>query len=355
MEVSGFLSRRVSCFPGVAVTAAQSSKPSIRVPDHRDSGVSFGLRSTPSTVKTGFRDLGHLEYYSKVPIRCGGKKKKDKEKDKTYGVRTIEKKLTLLEALSMSNNLNADMDHQVHNNMISEAANELLTQLEQLRAEEKELKMKRKQLKAKLKAERMASMMHCESSSSSSSSESSDSECDEVVDMKQLRSEPISQPLQEDNGLPPIPEDSVKLLLSLPSSVTTSSTDALIRKGESELGKPSISSYGSSSIGHVNGGGLCNKKVVEVCMGNKCKKSGSVALVEEFERVMGAEGAVVGCKCMGKCKAGPNVRVLNRVADESVRTVANPLCIGVGLEDVNHIVANLFREDTKDMGLAAAV
>ncbi|KAF4361453.1 hypothetical protein F8388_012913 [Cannabis sativa] len=348
MEVSGFLPRRVSCFSGVATTAVQSSNPSVRVPDHRVSGVSFGLRSTPSVLKSGFCDLGHLEYYSKATIRCGGgekkkkkKDKKDKVKEKGYGVRTIEKKLNLLEALSISNNFNAssDMDHQVQNNLISEAANGLLTQLEQLKAEEKELKRKRKEVKAKLKAERMASMMDSESSSSSSSS---DSECDEVVDMNQLRNEPISQ-LVQDNDLPPMPEDSLKLLLSLSSSVTTNSTDALIRKGVSELGRPSTSSCGS--IG----------KVVEVCMGNKCKKSGSAALVEEFERVMGAEGAVVGCKCMGKCKSGPNVRVVNRAADESVRSVANPLCIGVGLEDVNHIVANLFRDETNDLGLAASV
>ncbi|KAI8004115.1 Diacylglycerol O-acyltransferase 3 [Camellia lanceoleosa] len=85
-------------------------------------------------------------------------------------------------------------------------------------------------------------------------------------------------------------------------------------------------------------------------MGGKCKKSGAPALLEEFQRVLGAEGAVVGCKCMGKCRDGPNIRVLNYTGgveaegvDDSVRIPANPLCIGVGFEDVGLIVANFWR------------
>ena len=209
----------------------------------------------------------------------------------------------------------------------------------------------RKEEKAKLKAEKMASMNNSESSSSSSeSSESSDSECGEVVDTNQLRTELISQ-LVQDHNLQPLPQKATKLPLSLPSSLTTNSVEELNR----ECGGPSTSSrWGTSIVDHVDGGELCNKRV-EVCMGNKCRKSGGAALIEEFERVMGAEGAVMGCKCMGKCRSGPNVRVLNSIADESIRTTSNPLCIGVGLEDVSLIVANLFGEDTSDLGLAAAV
>lgn len=84
-------------------------------------------------------------------------------------------------------------------------------------------------------------------------------------------------------------------------------------------------------------------------------------MLEEFERQMSGEGAVVGCKCMGKCKNGPNVRVSTAVGgiqsegmDDSVRSPTNPLYIGVGLEDVSLIVANLIGEENKDLDLVSA-
>uniref|UniRef100_A0A803M5C9 Uncharacterized protein n=1 Tax=Chenopodium quinoa TaxID=63459 RepID=A0A803M5C9_CHEQI len=89
-------------------------------------------------------------------------------------------------------------------------------------------------------------------------------------------------------------------------------------------------------------------KKIEVCMGGKCKKLGAPALMEEFQRAVGSEGVVEGCKCMGKCKSAPNVRLQNgNVGADSVKT-SNPLYIGVGLEDVELIVANYFEEEAKD-------
>ncbi|KAF8399620.1 hypothetical protein HHK36_015489 [Tetracentron sinense] len=100
---------------------------------------------------------------------------------------------------------------------------------------------------------------------------------------------------------------------------------------------------------------------IEVCMDGKCKKSGAATLLEEFERRVGVDGAVVACKCMGKCRDGPNVRVLNGCdgiqaegGDGSFVLPANPLCIGVGMEDVSTVVANFFGEERKDLGLMAA-
>ncbi|PON93189.1 Thioredoxin-like fold containing protein [Trema orientale] len=362
MEVSGVVSRHVPCFSGAGIDG-KSSKPSIRVLGHRDFGVSFGPRRLPAPLRTEFADMGHIEYYYKVgqsqsqSPRCGGstggKRKMKKNKDK------VKEELKFLKALSSSNNFSpfAGMDHQVQANLVSEAADVLLKQLEEIRAQEEELKRKRKQEKTELKAARMASMIddsESSSSSSSESSESSDSECGEVVDMNQPRSEPVSQPVH-DHDLQQT-QEVAKLMQSLPSSLSTNSTDQeLNRRRGCECGGPSSnSSCGTSSVGYVNGGGLGSKRV-EVCMGNKCRKSGGATLMEEFERVMGAEGAVVGCKCMGKCKSGPNVRVLNGVDGESMGTTTNPLCIGVGLEDVSLLVANLFGEENKDVGLATAV
>ncbi|KAF3651061.1 hypothetical protein FXO38_16808, partial [Capsicum annuum] len=59
------------------------------------------------------------------------------------------------------------------------------------------------------------------------------------------------------------------------------------------------------------------------------------------------EAAVSGCKCMGKCKVGPNVRVSRCSSSSSdtfqagdwvavssaPATTSTSLCIGVGLED----------------------
>ncbi|KAF8409436.1 hypothetical protein HHK36_005512 [Tetracentron sinense] len=45
---------------------------------------------------------------------------------------------------------------------------------------------------------------------------------------------------------------------------------------------------------------------------------------------------------------------LNKKKDCSFVLPANPLCIGVGMEDVSTIVANLFGEERKDLGLMAA-
>ncbi|MCI08617.1 soluble diacylglycerol acyltransferase, partial [Trifolium medium] len=104
------------------------------------------------------------------------------------------------------------------------------------------------------------------------------------------------------------------------------------------------------------------QKRIEVCMGNKCKKSGAAALLQEFEKVVGVEGAgsVVGCKCMGKCKSAPNVRIQNSVdhgmvqgLDDSLKIPTNPFCIGVGLEDVDTIVARFLGESHEDLGIAA--
>ena len=98
------------------------------------------------------------------------------------------------------------------------------------------------------------------------------------------------------------------------------------------------------------------EKRIEVCMGGKCKKLGGPALMEEFQRVVGDDIVVVGCKCMGKCRSAPNIRVMNGedVNDDSVRTPSNPILTGMSLEDVELIVANYLGEG-KALGVATSV
>ncbi|KAK2643694.1 hypothetical protein Ddye_018889 [Dipteronia dyeriana] len=80
---------------------------------------------------------------------------------------------------------------------------------------------------------------------------------------------------------------------------------------------------------------------MQVCMCGKCKQS----------RVVDVDVVHDGCKCMGKCKKGPNSKLYNFVDD----TPANPLFSGVRLEDVNGVVANSLAQQnttiTNDLGL----
>ncbi|XP_061989637.1 diacylglycerol O-acyltransferase 3 [Rosa rugosa] len=355
MEVSGLVSRQVPCFSGAGIdtrSANSSFSGDVHFPGRNEFGVSLRTRRAMSS---GFFDKGHVEYYYSGP-RCGGNKK---EKE-------IKKKLKLLKGLSelsASSQISTGLDSeeglaaQVQGKLISEGAEALLQQLEQVRAEEKELKKKKKEEKARLKAERMKTMKDCESSSSSSSSESSESECGEVVDMNSLRAEVPAQPILE--GLQPSTQGGVALLTQ-PSSVTTLQEDKCCTGTSTSCGSSDSIGPNNAASSSVMEASVVTK--IEVCMGKKCKTSGGVALLEEFERLMGVEGSVVGCKCMGKCKNGPNVRVLNSLdeieseegTEDSVRNPTNPLYVGVGLEDVSLIVANLMGEVKKDLGLATA-
>lgn len=329
----------------------------------RDIGVSMRARSD-----SGFYDDGHLQYYQASTPRCGGR-------DKLKGSAVLTtKKMKLLKGLynclSMASELGFSLDseklnllEELQGKLTSDAAEVLLKQLEQLRAEKKEMKRLKKQEKAKLKASRMKTAPDRESSSSS---ESSDSDCGEVVDMRSLRANAALAPATADQLQSPVQEAAV---LSPPSSLSQGKTtneenlfelDAHHAK-EIPADPNVISINVVSKIDSIATTTTAPQKRIEVCMGNKCKKSGAPALLQEFERVMGAEGAVVGCKCMGKCKSGPNVRVQNSVEgftevlnNDSVQIPANPLYLGVSLEDVDAIVTSLFGENQSDSGSGAA-
>ncbi|KAL2548594.1 hypothetical protein Fot_10124 [Forsythia ovata] len=396
MEVSRLVLGQSYCFSGTGLDVYapgsnySASSSSLSIPGHGNSG--FSLRPSKNC---GFSDTGHLEYYnynnkSSAIIRCG-KKENIKEKE----TKKIKNKLKLLKGLSkdlsmfstMGFRLNSD---EVKGNTITDATDLLLEQLKKLRAEEKELKMKRKEEQAKLKAARKQSQLECESSSSSSS-ESSDSECGEVVDMNSLRhAQAIPdtlQPVEEEVASPPpsmsTQEEGMEtelqpsILESAPADLSFLITEEKIddvrevgscgscnsvqeccsRTGSLGRDLNIVSSSDGNSVVKV-----ASAKKIEVCMGAKCKKSGAAALLQEFQRMVGIEVGVSGCKCMGKCRDGPNVRVHNNLegiqaggVDVSVRSPNNPLFIGVGLEDVDLIVANMLGENQQnEFGAAAA-
>ncbi|KAI3993275.1 hypothetical protein MKX01_010018 [Papaver californicum] len=267
-----------------------------------------------------FLENGHLQYYVSPPMSEMG---------------IIKKKLKLVKGLSKNLSMFGSMGFGL------EMENGLISQIKGKNLE--------KQKSMKMKTE-----------SSSSSSESSDSDCDcgDVVNMKSLRINPKteSKVYIEGESTSPIRSSIQEVEIGSSRQEMTSTSCC----SSSRISTSTIQTSSAAVMATLDG------DRIEVCMGGKCKKSGAAELLQEFEkRVGGVEGggsvAVVGCKCMGKRRDGPNVRVLNQcnggkkttMVDEikAPLVMTNPLCIGVGLEDVSMIVANFFgNQERNDLG-----
>jgi (2Fe-2S) ferredoxin len=183
---------------------------------------------------------------------------------------------------------------------------------EQKKAAKKALKMKKEEEK------RMATLNSCmDEDSSSCSSESSDSECEGGV-LKMSRCATITAP--------PASSAFPIIVPQIPESVAP---DAQIPFGAAN------STQCTTSISTTLVKLPPNR--IEVCVGGKCKKSGSLAVLQGFEDKLGTSGTVVRCKCLGKCGEGPNVRLQS---DGSVGK-DGVICTGVDLVDVGDIAANL--------------
>nr|AQM52372.1 diacylglycerol acyltransferase 3 [Camelina sativa] len=273
-------------------------------------------------------------------------KEKKALKKKAKILKSLSKNLDMFSCIGFGLDPEAGLVGEVQTKTISEATEILVKQLEQLKAEEKLLKKQRKEEKAKAKALKKMTEMDSESSSSS---ESSDSDCDKgkVVDMSSFRNkaQPILEPLQPEatlvTTLPRIQED---------AQSCKDTSEALQIALQTSTVFPSMANPGQTmkKVEAVPVVGLPLKRV-EVCMGGKCKKLGGAVLLDEFQKAMtGFQGSAVACKCMGKCRDGPNVRVVNEtdaVMTDSVMTPSKTVCLGVGLQDVETIVTSFFDEE----------
>ncbi|TYI55108.1 hypothetical protein E1A91_D11G117800v1 [Gossypium mustelinum] len=371
METSGIVCKTVSRLPAARVDF------SARFSRELNHGVGDSRVSLRPRIKScrrlccQFSDLGHVQYY--VSPRGGGSgDATKKDKGKSCEIKQVKKKLKLLKRLSKDlsmlpqiadgEDIRIGLAAEVKATMIHEASGVLLAQLQKLKSEQKELKRKLKEERAKLKAT-------FGKSESSSSSESSDSECGEVVDMKALRNNALKPSLESETPIGNALERPEEIVIEAPTVAEEATLANSLMELENSDSSPQIrirvpltgldgeccSSNGFKD-GHSNTlvEGTSTKKI-EVCMGGKCKKMGAAALLEEFERKVGAEGTVVACRCMGKCKTSPNVRVLNsqtetttRINEDSVRLGINPTCTGVGLQDIDLIVANLLGKNIDD-------
>ncbi|KAD4385149.1 hypothetical protein R6Q59_010700 [Mikania micrantha] len=291
MEVTGVVFHQSPCFsPATAESRIRPSFPTMKKPKSFRPISQLNRKSFAGCVVSDeFSDKSHLQYYYEPVMAVGeiGLKKKDVKK-KLKLLKGLSKNLSDFSEMGFCLNLDNGLDQQVKGQMISEATDVLVKQLQKLKEEKMESKKMKKDKK------KASQMMMVDSSSSSSESSSSESDCNNVVNMSQLE------------------------------TMATSTSTAE---------KPEI-----NAISIVNED--CGKKI-EVCMGGKCKKSGAAMLLENFRAAVAGEAEVVGCKCMGKCRDGPNVMV-RREEVAPAPAVANSLCIGVGLEDVDRIVSNFF-------------
>ncbi|VYS48465.1 unnamed protein product [Arabidopsis thaliana] len=357
MEVSGVVLRQIPCVSSGSVAGLRL----VSEFSGNTRTVGFRTRRFRGIVcNNEFADKGHVNYYIE-PTRCGEEKEKvkvmEKEKKalkkKAKVLKSLSKNLDMFSSIGFGLDPEAGLVGEIQTKTISEATEILVKQLEQLKAEEKILKKQRKEEKAKAKAMKKMTEMDSESSSSS---ESSDSDCDKgkVVDMSSLRNKakPVLEPLQPEATvatLPRIQEDAISC---------KNTSEALQIALQTSTVFPSMGNVGQTlkAVEAVSVVGLPLNRV-EVCMGGKCKKSGGALLLDEFQRAMtGFEGSAVACKCMGKCRDGPNVRVVKEtdaVMTDSVRTPSKTLCVGVGLQDVETIVTSFFDEECSREGLGS--
>ncbi|KAM0008026.1 putative diacylglycerol O-acyltransferase [Helianthus debilis subsp. tardiflorus] len=321
MEVAGVVFRQSPCFSSAAadVSSSRHSRLCTTVRKPNSVGVKQRKWLGVCVVAGEYSDKGHLKYYEGTRMAV-----KEKEKDEmVLKKKDMKKKLKLLKGLSKNLNTFSEMGfcldqddgdglgQQVKGKMISEATEVLLGQLQKLKQDKMEYKRMKKEEKAKKKM-MTKTKTDCKDSSSSSSESSSESDCDNVVNMRQLKTVPTS---------------------TTNTHQETTSAVQVLEKAENLVAETAVCKIGSS----VNEAD-CGKKI-EVCMGGKCKKSGAAMLLENFQAAVGGEATVVGCKCMGKCRDGPNVKVHS---EDVAPAVTNSLCIGVGLEDVETIVTNFF-------------
>ncbi|WVZ96170.1 hypothetical protein U9M48_041840 [Paspalum notatum var. saurae] len=210
---------------------------------------------------------------------------------------------------------------------------------ERMKAQKKMEKERKKAAKRAMKMEKEARKMAMATApngcrdgedDSSCSSESSDSECDEGQVIRMSRCATITAP-----EAPPSPTAVFPVIVpQIPAPLAPQPPQA-----PQPATAVQVQAVGVSSLAMAETTSAASR--IEVCMGGKCKKAGALALLQEFEKAVGTGGAAVGCKCLGKCGLGPNVRLRSDLSAEG-SAKGNPLCIGVGLEDVGTIVAGLF-------------
>ncbi|KAH9306054.1 hypothetical protein KI387_010458, partial [Taxus chinensis] len=274
--------------------------------------------NTRSAANSAYYDRSHLQYYTgAVKVFCGQKTKTGKQKQKGLSALhdaslSDKRRIKLLELVSKDlsalshtfaegKDAEKSLAEEVRAQIFLNALEVVMAQFEQVKAERRQKKI---EIKAQKKAQKKLQKKGKEDSSSSS--ESSDSEC-KVIDVAQLR---MTRPANvvSMTQIPEPPEITGDEEVVLPNAITAMLVETPPNMAElhRELAER------KERLG-------CRQ--VQVCMGGKCKKLGSEQVLAAFEESiqnsgMGSAVEAVGCKCMGKCRNAPNVRVQNDFSKE---------------------------------------
>ncbi|CAM8998328.1 unnamed protein product [Rhodiola kirilowii] len=255
---------------------------------------------------------------NRLTVCCGEKKKERKEKKKL--VKGLEKDLAMFAALGFGiESGRSHLARQVQGSMMTEAAEVLLRQLQCLREAEEEAKRKRKQ-------EKKAMIRMMEDFGIKASTDSGDGE--KSTDFNSSwKEEYLSRSAVGGNSSAGEAVGQV-LLQSLDHD-----TEVQQQEEVAQLLITASPSQQNSTTFRRNKSGT---KKVEICMSGKCKKFGASQVLDKFKSLAAEEEDmnVVGCKCMGKCKEGPNVRL------SSVSTAAPAICSGVQIGDVDALITS---------------
>ncbi|OMO64122.1 Thioredoxin-like protein [Corchorus capsularis] len=311
MEASGIVYRTVPRLPATRVDFGGRLSRELNL-GVVDSKVSVRSRNSCGRLSCQFSDSGHVQYY--VSPRAGAAGTKKKEKEKSSQMKAVKKKLKFIEKLSKDLSMLPQMatGGDIRIGLVAEVKQEASHVLLRTNALKSSPALKRPE-EEDIEAPRSVT---------------------EAATLANSVTEQVNKKLQG-------PEEMGAILANSLMEHLESSPQIQVRV-------PSSSECCSSSNGfRIND----ESKKIEICMGGKCKKLGAAALLEEFERKVGAEATVVSCKCMGKCRSAPNVRVKNSASGmEALRSNVgiNPTCTGVGLQDVDLIVANLLGQDVAD-------
>ncbi|CAM9002927.1 unnamed protein product [Rhodiola kirilowii] len=257
-----------------------------------------------------------------LSVTCGEKKER---KEKRKLVKGLEKDLGLFSAMRFGINPRTGLAGEVHESMIKEAAEVLLKQLQWLReAEEEARKRRRREKKRKEKAMQLLD----EDVGSETHTDSGDGECESSTDFDNSSSkeaEALGESIVAERvvrvmlkGLDRVKKEERCAGTSLEFLNVSSdgshevqevpaSTEANVAKA---VGQSLIHALACQQESKLQQTDHLGGKKVEICIGGKCRKSGGCQLLEQIHKRAEKEHVeVVGCKCMGKCKNGPNLRL----------------------------------------------
>uniref|UniRef100_A0A7N0UD98 Uncharacterized protein n=1 Tax=Kalanchoe fedtschenkoi TaxID=63787 RepID=A0A7N0UD98_KALFE len=282
----------------------------------------------------------------RLTVTCGEKKER---KEKRKLVKGLKKDLEMFAEMGFGIDPRSGLAGKVQGSVMAEAAEVLLRQLQSLReAEEEEARRKKQEKKQKSRAVQTLELedvaVEVESSTDSGDGrvESSSTDFNSSWKEQALSSTAAGRECSPAEAVARVlrhSRDQVENEERFGCGISLQVQEVLTRLPAIEFNaaQPVIPASPSEqeSAHQLTARPETGTKKVEICMGGKCKKSGGSQLLERFQRLAESEDgvSVAGCKCMGRCKNGPNVRL-------STSNAAPGICSGVEMGDADALLSS---------------